>query len=94
MYRVTDGNRTFLKWLVGGSYVRYGGEPAVVGFAIQCHSVAMEQWTVEHRMFAYDGMCKMVSLSQQCSGFFAFISTLDAGTQFPAAMRYSGRFTV
>ena len=34
---MTDGNRTFLKWLVGGSYVREGGEPAVVGLAIQCH---------------------------------------------------------
>ena len=29
--------------------MRYGGEPAVVGI-----SVAMEQWMVEHRMFAYD----------------------------------------
>jgi len=37
LYRVTDGNRMFLKWLVGGSYVRKGGEPAVVGLAIQCH---------------------------------------------------------
>ena len=37
IYRVTDGNRTFLKWLVGGSYVRKDGELAVFVLAIQCH---------------------------------------------------------
>jgi len=52
-YRVTDGNRTFLKWLVGGSYVRLVGEPASLASLYNAISVAMEQWTVELRVFAY-----------------------------------------